>query len=534
MDHLEAETTRKRDHPEPAPATLGVVKALQSWEGAKVVLEVVDVHFIRHRHAVQGWSVRKLAKTLGHSRRTIRKYLLAEDPVPRYQRKKPRSHPALDAYRGVIDHLLAEDERNSPSKQRLTALRVYELVQGDGYRGSLRTVERYVREKRHKAAPAFLPLAFAAGQVAQCDWGKAYVDVGGRRIEVQLFCLRLCASGASFVMAFKRQTQEAFFEGHRQAFEFLGGVPLTIWYDNLKAAVNKILVGKERVEQKAFVALRTHYRFEAHFCTPGEEGAHEKGLVEGLVGYARRRFLTPVPQVSSLDELNEHLRQHCLAERSRRIGHREAPVGELWEQELAAMIPLPPAPFQCCRTVPATVTGFATVRLEHARYSVPARLVGQNLLVKAFVDRIEVLEADRCVAVHPRRYDGGESLQWEHYLDLLERRPGAVANARVFTGLDAHHVAFRQRCLEGPRARPREFLRVLRLREEFPADVVSSAVADAVAAGAIQADAVRQLCLRRMPQNASPPPLPPEQAPPLPPREPNVHQYNRLLGRRVG
>jgi len=330
-------------------------------------------------------------------------------------------------------------------------------------------------------------------------------------------------------MAFPHQRSEAFQEGHRQAFEFFGGVPRTIWYDNAKVAVAAITGGKSRVEQPGFTALKAHYLFEAKFCNPGIDGAHEKGLVESLVGYVRRNFLVPLPRVVSLEELSTGLRQKCLAECERFVGRRDQSVGELWDREKEAMLPLPRYPMDCCRKVFARVNTLGLVQFENARYSVPVSHVGDILTLKVYWDRIVAAHQEKVLSEHRRLYDGGESLYMEHYLPLLERRPSAVANARVFRHLPQVYLEFRDRCLAGPTPQPKEFLAVLKLHGQFAQTVVESALDQALKADVILAAAVRQLCLRQLPGQSPPLPLAGEMAPALGGWSPDPSRYDALM-----
>jgi transposase len=209
----------------------------------------------------------------------------------------------LEAVKAVIDHWLGED-RHKPPKQRHTAKRIHErLVQEYGFAGAESTVRRYVGQRRKEMrTQVFVPLVYEPGGIAQVDFGEAQVILAGELVTAQLFCLRLGYSKLPFVTALPSQAQEAFLEGHVRAFAFLGGVPHVLVYDNLKVAVKRILEGSSREEQTAFVAFRSHYLFESRFCNPAQ--AHEKGLVEGLVGYARRNWLVPTPAFASWEALN--------------------------------------------------------------------------------------------------------------------------------------------------------------------------------------------------------------------------------------
>jgi transposase len=223
-------------------------------------------------------------------------------------------------------------------------------VEEHGFKGGESTVRRYVRQCRPRERKVYIPLEYDPGSDAQCDFGSAYVVMGDKLEEIQLFCLRPCYSTRPFVMAFPHQKQEDFFEGHVAGFDFMGGVPGNIWYDNLSLAVKHLLKGKgHRVEeQESFIAFRSHYLFQSRFCNRGE--AHEKGLVENLMGYARRNFLVPLPKVSSFQELNELLLERCLREDGRRLRGRTKTIGELWQEERARLLPLPEHAYPCCKS----------------------------------------------------------------------------------------------------------------------------------------------------------------------------------------
>ena len=246
---------------------------------------------------------------------------------PEYERRKPHAQPVMDPVKAIIDQWLEQD-KTQPPKQRHTAKRIHERLREEyGFHGAESTVRYYVAlcalaiasqgERRRELGNVngvFIPLVYAPGQMAQVDFGEAEVIIAGEQLTAQIFRLRMCYSKQSFVMALPNQSQEAFFEGHVRAFDFLGGVPEQLVYDNLKTAVNKVLKGRDREEQVSFIAFRSHYLFESRFCTPAQ--AHEKGLVEGLVGYSRRNFLAPMPEEATWDDLNRYLWEKCKAEGS--------------------------------------------------------------------------------------------------------------------------------------------------------------------------------------------------------------------------
>lgn len=228
----------------------------------------------------------------------------------------------------------AEDSLEGlPRKQRYTGHRIYEVIRQEGYTGSESGVRRYIGLQRRdrKKRPVYIRLEFDAGTDAQVDWGEAQAIIAGAQVTVQLFLMRLCFSRKLFVRAYPAQKQGAFFEGHVLAFHHFKGLPRRISYDNLKTAVQHILAGGGRQERETFVALRSHYLFESHYCTPGQ--GHEKGRVEKGVGFSRRNFMVPIPKVASYEELNEHLPAACLADDQRLVDRQPTTIGEAWEAE---------------------------------------------------------------------------------------------------------------------------------------------------------------------------------------------------------
>lgn len=496
------------------------------------MLDMVDVEYIRKLNLVKRWSVRQIARRLGLSRNTVAKYLSASDPTPRYRQAIPRPRPVLGAFEGVIRLWLDEDKQR-PRKQRHTAHRIYERLRDEYFfPGAESTIRKYVRTLKSPVPEAFLPLEYELGSEAQCDFGEADAILAGVQVTVHLFCMRLMAGTRSFVVAFPHEKSEAFYAGHAQAFEFFGGVPRRIRYDNLKVAVKKILGPRERTEQKGFVALRSHYLFESLYCLPGRKGAHEKGGVENLVGYCRRNYLVPLPEVKDFGELNALLKERCLAEGARQLPGNQGTLADRWEQERPHLLPLPEYPFSCCRTEPAEVNRLQLVSFDRCRYSVPTRFVGRTVTVYGYVDRIEIGCGSEMIAEHARLYEaGGESFKAEHYLDQLDQKPSAVANARVFRNLPDPYQLFRKRCLDRIPPQPREFVGVLKLLREFPKEVVEKAVEEAVKNDVCRADAVAQIC-RRLTQPQSPAPLVHAINVPMPP--PDLSHFDNLLAGVAG
>ncbi len=248
------------------------------------------------------------------------------------------------AYRGLIDSWLDAD-RDAPRKQRHTARRIWERLR-DEHAADVaeRTVREYVhsrRVERGEGVQAFVPQVHGAGVEAEVDWGEAQVAMAGMSRKVYLFHMRACHSGAAFAMAFPHCSQQAFLEAHVHAFDWFGGVFGLVRYDNLASAVKQVLRGRYRVETDRFIALRSQYLYESQFTTPGIEGAHEKGGVEGEVGRFRRRHLVPVPDVASLGELNSRMLAGCETDLHRRIAGRQESVGVAFARERPLLRGLP-------------------------------------------------------------------------------------------------------------------------------------------------------------------------------------------------
>jgi transposase len=496
------------------------------------MLRMVDKEFIRKQVLVKGWSIRKVAKEMQIARQTVRKYLEDSEP-PVYRQTKPREAPVLAEFKKVIESWLEQDEQ-SPPKQRHTSRRIYQrLVAEYGFQGGESTVRAYVASLRGRRREVFVPLAFEMGQRAQCDWGQAQVIVDGKMVTVHLFCMRLLASKDFFVTAFLNEREEAFLEGHRLAFEFWGGVPVVISYDNLTTAVSKILTNHDRIEQRDFSSFKAHYLFDSHFCTPAK--GNEKGSVENLVGYARRNFLVPIPEVRSIEELNKHLLDHCMKNRLRQHPFEKVTIGMMFAEEQKHMLALPAFPYDCARLEHLRVNSLSLIHVDTNRYSVPTRYAYQQVVVKVFVDKIRVFFGQDLIAEHPRLTGRNqESLHFDHYLDLLERKPGAVPYARILKphALPPLWQQYWQVLRENQTRPERDFIRTLQLLREMPAPCVEEAVQQALATSTCGYEVIRNLAAQRWRAESLRQPLTEaavSHLPHAPVAPPDVRHYNQLL-----
>ena len=498
------------------------------------MIEVTIKERIRYLHLVQGLSQRAVARELGIARVTVAKYL-AEDPAepPHYRHTVPRRRPKLDPVLPLLERWLDEDEQQ-PRKQRRTARQLWrQLVEHHGYTGGESTVRLRVAELKQRRRPVFVPLLFAPGERAEVDWGAAQVIMAGQVVTAQLFCARLRYSNLPFVLACPHQQQEAFFEGHRRAFEYWGAVPTTVVYDNLGTAVAKVLTGHDRQQQAAFVGLRSTYLFEAVFCNVAS--GHEKGNVEKLVSTVRRQALSPMPVVASWDELNGLLLGWCERQKARTLPGQVGTIGERWAEERRRMRPLPPRPFDGARRLAVKATRTAEVSFATNRYSVPVAYAYQPLLLKADVHTVRIYHQATLIAEHPRCYGRHQRISdWRHYLPVLAQKPAAVPFAAALRSGDLPPIfeRFRQELVARHPDGNRAFVRLLELALLHPLDLVSQAVAEAVERGAFQVEAVQQLLERRLAAPATPAPLDLAHYPALPRlavAPVSVTAYNQLL-----
>ena len=463
---------------------------------------------IRRDRDREGLSIRGLAARHGVHRRTVKQALLS--PVPPVKRSPVgRPAPKLGPYRAVIDSWL-EADRVAPRKQRHTAKRIHRrLVDELGADVAETTVRQYVRARKRAMGFAvdevFVPQVHAPGMEGEVDWGEADVVLAGVVTTVHLFVMRASFSGAAFCQASLVETQQAFLELHVQAFEWFGGVFAEIRFDNLRSAVKKVLKGRRRVESDRFVALRSHYLFASQFTTPGLEGAHEKGGVEGEVGRHRRNHLVPVPHVADLAELNRLLLAGCERDLGRRIDGRPVTVREAWAVERPLLLALPAEPFDACESAAPRVDAKSLVTIRQNRYSVPVALAGLRVSARVGAREITINHGGREVARHERMHGKyGTSAQLDHYLELLARKPGGLEHSLALSQerdrggwpgcFDQLWAALIERYGRSDAAR--QMVDVMLLCREHGPERVALAVRGALAAGAIDGRAVAVLARR--------------------------------------
>jgi transposase len=452
---------------------------------------------VRRRVLTNELSRRAACRKYGLGWHTLQKILAHTEP-PGYRQQLPRKKRKLEPFLAIIHQILTDDHQ-APKKQRHTAQRIFERLRDEhGYQGGQTVVKDAVRAWKLSHQEVFLPLSHPPGE-AQVDFGEATICLGGQPTKVALFVMTLPYSGAIFVQAFPRECTETFLEGHRRAFEFFGGVPRRISYDNSAIAVIEVLQGRQRKLTKEFLRLQSHYLFREHFCLVRR--ANEKGHVERLLGFARRSFLAPVPHVDSLETLNAQLCERCLADLAARTRGKPACKKELLVEDQAAFLPLPKQPFEARRIEDGTANSESLVRFDTNDYSVPVRYAHRKLLVVATVEEVRLASEDRLVARHRRCWERERTFfEPIHYLALLERKPGGFDYARPLENWELPECfPLLRRRLEAADARSgtRSYIRVLRLLEKFSLTQLTGAVEYALDIDVIDADSLRTIVEHR-------------------------------------
>jgi len=466
------------------------------------MIKVSQYDYVRIAQRVYGKNIKEIARETGHSKNTIKNILKSQ--YTGYKHREHQPHPVLEQYIPIIDSWLEQDKAQH-KKQRHTAVRIYNrLKQEHGYCGGESTVRYYVHTAKIRLgmvkSQAVIPLDPLIGIEAEIDWGTVLAVIDGQTMTLKLFCMRSKYSGKHFVRCYPCERQQAFFDAHMRGFEFFGGIFQVLIYDNLTTAVKKVLHGKNRQLQEAYMQFHGYYSFSPRFCNPGQ--GHEKGGVEGLVGYARRNYMVPVPEAETLDALNEKLLLDCLAYGEHRTAGKEKTVNEYFEEEKKHLLPLPSDRFSNILTLTSKPDKYCTVIVDKNRYSVPTDYFGCQMNVELSVDGVDIFYNRKLVASHQRVYGANKwCLEPLHYLKLIQQRPQSFDSARPIRQWRALWPECLEKLLErfrdkqGQSHGTKDFISVLMLYRQYAGNDIQTAVELALESKVSTSEGVKNIML---------------------------------------
>lgn len=455
------------------------------------MIEVAAITIIKQLHEKEKYSVRKISRELGMNRRTVSKYV--NGGPPGYHRQKPYRSLLKENISGLIEIWLEEDQK-APVKQRRTARKMTDDLKAlHGYSGSYSTVKELVRRKRGICREVFVPRAHRPGEYTEFDLGYASVDLNGQRVECALHCFQLTHSNDIFALASLKETQEEIFESHSLAFRHFDGISSKVRYDNLKQAVKKILRGKGREEQHAFVTFREQWGFEAEFCEPAK--GWQKGDVEGCVGYVRRNFFSPVPRTLTLEALNEKLAHWCRGLRDTRIVFgTDKRVGDALVQDHVQLTRLPHVLPQSGKRTVGRVSHYSLVCVDQVWYSVPTEFAFRNVDVLLMAKEVVFFFKEKEMARHRRCFEKGRQIfDPVHYVPVFFKKPYALLNSKPIRELPVIFHRFFESAYAKGYGTVRDCIDVLGLLKTWPLSELEVAIELAMSYDTYHVDGIRNV-----------------------------------------
>lgn len=505
------------------------------------MIDVALLSVIRRWHHREGLSIREISRRTGLSRNTVRKYVKSDVVEPTYPTRQ--SHSKLDGFEVLLNAWLKRESKRH-RKQRKSIKQLHRELLPLGYTGSYDRVAAFARKWRDRqkeakikaAKRAYVPLSFAPGEAFQFDWSEDYVRIKGKSTKLQIAHFKLCHSRAFTVRAYMQQSHEMLFDAHYYALLMLGGVPERGIYDNMKTAVDKVKKGKQRVVNKRFQAMASHYLFEAEFCNPA--AGWEKGQVEKGVRDARYRLWQNAPNFESLDAINEWLTERC-RQLWAELKHPDDPsrtIEAVWQKEFESLHPMPQA-FDGFVEHTKRVSATCLINFERNRYSVPASFANRAVSLRVYASKLIIVAESKVIAEHARHFNrdhcspGQTIYNWRHYLTVVQRKPGALRNGAPFKDLPQTFQQLQQKLLK-KRGGDREMVEILALVFLHDEHLVEQAISQALATGVPTKQHVLN-CLSRLTEVPVPQPLEPPSTLKLatePLAEP--HRYDRLREKR--
>lgn len=500
---------------------------------------MAHINFIREMYFEKGMNYADISRATGHDVKTIKKYLEKNDfnyPPPKEKKKRPSK---LDPYKGDIDEWL-ENDQNERKKQRHTALVVHKRlgkIYGSSFQCSYRLVAEYVALKKKELYKGdkdfFLPLEHIPGE-AQVDFGEADFIENGVRYHGHYLNLSFPYSNGGYLQLFKGENQECLFEGLKNIFNHINGVPNRMWFDNMSTVVKKILRNGQREFTEAFLRFKNHYGFTAALCNP--DSGHEKGHVETKVGYHRRNLLVPVPQIEDLQAFNRQLLLQCDEDMDRPHYLKASLIGELFIADREKLLTLPAVEFDEGKLVVVKTDSYAKFTLNKGlhRYSTAPKYASKELHVRLTAHKVIILDENyREIIRHGRLYgqEPQESMDWLPYLTQLSRRPAALKYTGIYSMLPDPIQSFLDCASYQEKKEALKLLAELSLRTNFEKAV--QALETAVDYGVRDTDSVLAVFSRQNSETLDLEPyIPPASVPKMPSLTPQVEHYDHLFGKR--
>jgi len=465
------------------------------------MLIVETIAKIRRYYFVEGKKIREISRELHVSRNTVRKVIRSGTTEHRYHREvQPR--PRLEEFECRLKEMLEEDWHR-PQKRKLTAHRLFELLREEGYKGGYDSIQRFTKDWRANKGSispgSFIPLSFSPGDAFQFDWSYEWAVLGGFVQKINVAHFRLCHSRQFFVVAYPRESQEMIFDAHNRAFSFFGGVCRRGIYDNLSTAVNKILRGKDRVFNKRFLQMCSHYLVEPVACTPA--AGWEKGQVEKQVQNVRSWLFTPRPRFAGFEELNGWLHDQCLkiGTERRHPEQKTRTISECFKEEQSHLIPVQ-VPFDGYAEQECRVSRTSLIRFDRNHYSVHSKAAGKTAVVRATASLIQIIRDGEVIGEHIRQFGRDKTLYdpW-HYLPVLERKPGALRDGAPFKNWDLPPSIKRiQKQLLAKTGGDREVVKILDAARIYGIEIAERACSRALKENTVRSEVVLNLIAREL------------------------------------
>ena len=393
------------------------------------MLKMSQINYIRDL-SNSGYRIGEIARKLRLDRKTVRKYLEQEDfsPMPPVKQPVPSK---LDPYKPKIMEWLAEDQ-HVWQKQQHTARRILDRLRlEEGFDGSYSTVQRYVKSVRHQQQTrATLELIWEPGS-AQVDFGEADFEVNGILRRMKYLTVSFPYSNDGFTQIFGGETAECVCQGLRNIFEYIGGVPHLLIFDNATGVGRR--VGNQVHEAELFQRFHAHYGFRVKFCNP--YAGYEKGNVERKVGYIRANLFVPVPKISDFQGYNRKLLKRHEEKAQEKHYKKGVSIAELFKKDCSALLPLPRKVFNVCRYEWIKADGYGKICLEGKHYySTRPENSNRRVLVAIYADKVDILQDNGTLLVsHERKFEPErtDSNDYRTTLCTLMKNPGAWENSGI-------------------------------------------------------------------------------------------------------